>query len=110
MAEAPEETTPLRQKLDSFGTFLSKVCMRAYPSTSDFVVMWTTADKIGETTHVLHTRTSPVAVWMSWLIPLAKVGAGQVIAVICALVWIINIPHFNDPAYGSWVSTFDLPE
>ena len=41
--------TPLRRKLDDFGTFLSKV-----------------------------------------------------IAVICVLVWVINIPHFNDPLHGGW--------
>jgi len=44
-----EEMTPLRRKLDDFGTFLSKV-----------------------------------------------------IAVICVLVWVINIPHFNDPLHGGW--------
>ena len=27
----------------------------------------------------------------------------QVIAVICVLVWLINIPRFNDPLHGSWV-------
>jgi len=26
----------------------------------------------------------------------------KVITVICALVWIINIQHFNDPSHGSW--------
>ena len=44
-----EEMTPLRRKLDEFGTFLSKA-----------------------------------------------------IAVICVLVWVINIPHFNDPLHGGW--------
>lgn len=28
----------------------------------------------------------------------------QVIAVICVLVWIMNINRFNDPALGGWVS------
>mmetsp|Transcript_20634 Transcript_20634/g.57264 ORF Transcript_20634/g.57264 Transcript_20634/m.57264 type:complete len:1008 (+) Transcript_20634:154-3177(+) len=50
MAESTEEMTPLKQKLDEFGTFLSKV-----------------------------------------------------IAVICVLVWVINIGHFNDPIHGSWI-------
>lgn len=27
----------------------------------------------------------------------------KVITVICVLVWIINIRHFNDPTHGSWV-------
>lgn len=27
----------------------------------------------------------------------------KVIAVICILVWVINIPHFNDPLHGGWV-------
>lgn len=27
----------------------------------------------------------------------------KVIAVICVLVWVINIPHFNDPLHGGWV-------
>ena len=26
----------------------------------------------------------------------------KVISVICVIVWLINIPHFNDPAHGSW--------
>ena len=50
MAESTEELTPLKRKLDDFGTFLSKV-----------------------------------------------------IAVICVLVWLINIPRFKDPVHGSWV-------
>ena len=28
----------------------------------------------------------------------------QVIAVICVLVWFINIPRFGDPVHGNWVS------
>lgn len=49
MAEATEADTPLKKKLDEFGTLLSKV-----------------------------------------------------IAVICILVWVVNLPHFNDPLHGSW--------
>ncbi len=26
----------------------------------------------------------------------------QVIAVICVLVWVVNLPHFADPIHGSW--------
>ncbi|KFA64127.1 hypothetical protein S40285_00796 [Stachybotrys chlorohalonatus IBT 40285] len=26
----------------------------------------------------------------------------KVITVICILVWLINVPHFNDPSHGSW--------
>lgn len=26
----------------------------------------------------------------------------KVITVICVLVWLINIPHFNDPSHGTW--------
>ena len=51
-----EEMTPLRRKLDDFGTFLSKV-----------------------------------------------------IAVICVLVWVINIPHFNDPLHGGWFKVHPDP-
>lgn len=51
MAEAQDDDTPLKQKLDEFGTFLSKV-----------------------------------------------------IAVICVLVWVVNLPHFRDPIHGSWFS------
>ena len=52
MAETTYEMTPLKKKLDEFGTFLSKA-----------------------------------------------------IAVICVLVWIINIGHFKDPIHGGWVRT-----
>ena len=34
----------------------------------------------------------------------------QAIAVICILVWVINIRHFRDPVYGGWVSlSFSCP-
>ncbi|KAH7623060.1 putative Calcium-transporting ATPase 3, endoplasmic reticulum-type [Nannochloris sp. 'desiccata'] len=49
MVEAQEQETPLKQKLDQFGTFLSKA-----------------------------------------------------IAIICILVWVVNLPHFSDPLHGSW--------
>lgn len=49
MLEHTEELTPLKQKLDEFGNFLSKA-----------------------------------------------------IAVICVLVWVINIPHFGDALHGGW--------
>eukprot|EP00897_Mesotaenium_endlicherianum_P009526 jgi/Mesen1/8601/ME000005S08568 len=47
MSESVNEMTPLKRKLDEFGTFLSKV-----------------------------------------------------IAVVCVLVWVVNISHFRDPAHG----------
>ncbi|OAE30699.1 hypothetical protein AXG93_402s1120 [Marchantia polymorpha subsp. ruderalis] len=50
MSQATEEMTPLKKKLDEFGSFLSKV-----------------------------------------------------IAVVCILVWIVNIGHFRDPAHGGIV-------
>ena len=28
----------------------------------------------------------------------------KVIAVICVLVWVVNINRFNDPALGGWMS------
>jgi hypothetical protein len=33
-----------------------------------------------------------------WVCPLL-----QVIAVICVLVWVMNINRFSDPALGGWV-------
>ncbi|SZF03195.1 unnamed protein product [Blumeria hordei] len=27
----------------------------------------------------------------------------KVISIICIVVWLINIPHFNDPSHGSWI-------
>ena len=27
---------------------------------------------------------------------------GKVIAVVCILVWVVNIGHFGDPLYGGW--------
>ena len=33
-------------------------------------------------------------------------GYAQVIAVICILVWVINIRRFADPVHGSWVRDF----
>ena len=36
----------------------------------------------------------------------AKYPSVQVIAVICVLVWVINIPRFADPVHGNWVSIF----
>jgi Ca2+ transporting ATPase len=50
MASAQEQDTPLKQKLDQFGEFLSKA-----------------------------------------------------IAVVCVLVWVVNLPHFSDPLHGSWL-------
>ena len=32
----------------------------------------------------------------------ACLPACQVIAVICVLVWVVNLPHFKDPIHGSW--------
>eukprot|EP00887_Chlorella_sp_A99_P004497 scaffold34.g4497.t1 len=33
-----------------------------------------------------------------------RAARGQpVIAVICCLVWVVNLPHFADPVHGSWV-------
>ena len=49
MVATQEQDTPLKQKLDQFGTLLSKS-----------------------------------------------------IAVICILVWVVNLPHFSDPLHGSW--------
>ncbi|KAK2077416.1 hypothetical protein QBZ16_004261 [Prototheca wickerhamii] len=28
----------------------------------------------------------------------------KVIAVICVLVWVVNLPHFKDPVHGSWLA------
>ena len=56
MSETADEATPLKRKLDEFGTFLSKA-----------------------------------------------------IAVVCILVWVINIGHFKDPLHGGWVRSYAAP-
>lgn len=71
--------TPLKKKLDEFGTFLSKVCSR------------------------YKLRTHPLYLLLSSLVGDSAVFLcfnSQAIAVVCILVWVVNIRNFQDPSHG----------
>ena len=111
MAEAQEEDTPLKKKLDDFGAFLSKVggvwvwgvwagvwvlALRASgglqlrPDAPPF------SPSVPLSGHPPPPPRSPLHTYAS--VPAWR----QVIAVICVLVWVVNLPHFKDPIHGSW--------
>ena len=46
--------------------------------------------------HVAHPLTRPLFPRR----PSARTPCGQVIAAICVLVWVVNLPHFKDPLHG----------
>lgn len=112
MAETVEELTPLKKKLDEFGTFLSKVRLHAsfWLIRSLLSVQGCASRKILGRVLVYLPICSISAEFHTGqvLMPYAdrSTSAMQVIAVICVLVWVINIPRFADPVHGNWVSSF----
>ena len=87
MASSEEERTPLQHKLDEFGEQLSKV--RGWKYDMEF----------GD---IIPPSLS--------LVPSPPCLLSQAISIICIIVWVININHFNDPVHGgSWFKASSLP-
>lgn len=80
--------TPLKKKLDEFGEFLSKVC-------EDWNALFCPVVAGLQFNHC--ALLSPV---ISFTVDANNELACQVIAVVCVLVWVVNIGHFRDPAHG----------
>lgn len=105
--------TPLKKKLDEFGSFLSKVWDHTIwqaleINKAHFVVwlllnLWSEGGGVGGRFPVWAFRT--ILQWItvyqlnvSW--STIDGDLHQVIAVVCILVWVVNIGHFRDPAHG----------
>ena len=115
MAEAQDEDTPLKQKLDEFGAFLSKVLLLYGRGTCIFdeqlqrLAVPRLPSHLHETTtlSILHLHTlspPPPPPTLTFHLLSCLLPPCQVIAIICVLVWVVNLPHFRDPIHGSWFS------
>lgn len=97
-----EELTPLKRELDEFlqlPAVFSGACKLICPLLSNYPLMFTHPQQVEELTP-LKRKLDEFGNFLS-----------KAIAIICILVWVINIRHFKDPIHGGWlqVPTFHDP-